>query len=179
MTRSFLAFALLIAALAPAEAQRKKEAAKSGQADTGNYKIADYGDWDVLTSGKDKQKVCFALSKPKERLPKTLTRDPAYFYISNRSGDGARNEVSILMGYPLKPGGASTITVGAASFQMQTKDKTAWLKNAAEEGQLVEAMKKGKDIVVKGTSARGNETTDRYSLTGLAQAVDRAQKECQ
>jgi hypothetical protein len=31
---------------------------------------------------------------------------------------------------------------------------------------------------VKATSLRGNLTTDTYSLTGLAGALDRVQKEC-
>lgn len=173
---------LCLAALAvtPALAQKKKkeEPKAAAQAGTGTFQIDTFGDWGVYTSGKDKQKVCYALSQPKERLPKGLTRDPAYVFISNRPGDGARNEFSIIMGFALKPTGVATATVGTVSFQMLAKDKSAWLKNAAEESQLLDAMRKGKDLIVKGTSARGNETTDRYSLGGLGQAIDRAQKEC-
>jgi len=39
-------------------------------------------------------------------------------------------------------------------------------------------MRKGQDIVVSGTSSRGTQSTDRYSLKGLSQALDRAAKEC-
>jgi invasion protein IalB len=39
-------------------------------------------------------------------------------------------------------------------------------------------MSKGQAITVSATSARGNQTTDRYSLAGFAQALDRAKKEC-
>ena len=175
-----LALTVLALAASPAFAQKKKEEPKAAAkaADTGTFQIATYGDWGVYTSGEDKQKVCYALSQPKDRLPKGLNRDPAYVFISNRPGDGARNEFSIIMGYPLKLNGIATAAVGTTTFQMLAKEKSAWLKNAAEESQLLDAMRKGKDLVVKGTSAKGNETTDRYSLGGLGQAIDRAQKEC-
>ena len=166
----------VIAFTGPALAQQKKKEAAAGPA--GTYLIASYGDWGAYTSGKDKTKVCYALSQPKDRLPKGLNRDPAYIFVSNRPGDGTRNEFSVIVGYGLKPGSPSTATVGTANFQMLTKDKSAWLRNAAEEAQLLDAMRKGKDLVIKGMSGKGNETTDRYSLSGLAQALDRAQKEC-
>ena len=39
-------------------------------------------------------------------------------------------------------------------------------------------MRKGANLVVIGTSARGTQSTDRYSLKGLAQALDRTGQEC-
>lgn len=189
---SCLLIALVAAGLAasPASAQQKKNdkaktAEKAKATDkkapagpAGTFLIASYGDWGAYTSGKDKAKVCYALSQPKERTPKGLSRDPAYLFVSNRPGDGARNEFSVIMGYPLKAGSAATLTVGSANFTMLTKDKSAWLRNAAEEPQLIEAMKKGSALTIKGTSLKGNDTTDRYSLSGIGQAIDRAQKEC-
>lgn len=175
-----LAALFVAAAAVQAQAAPKKAAAKTEakQGPGGTYLVASYGDWGAYMAGSDRSKVCYALSQPKQRLPAGLTRDPAYVFISNRPGDGARNEFSVIMGYPLKPGGASSATVGGAQFQMLTKDKSAWLKNAAEEPQLLDVMRKGSTLVVKGISAKGNETTDNYSLSGLSQAIERVQKEC-
>jgi hypothetical protein len=39
-------------------------------------------------------------------------------------------------------------------------------------------MSKAQAMIVSATSARGNKTSDRYSLAGFAQALDRAKKEC-
>jgi hypothetical protein len=39
-------------------------------------------------------------------------------------------------------------------------------------------MRKGRDLEMKSTSARGNATTDRYSLSGISQALDRVAQEC-
>lgn len=166
---------LLVAGFAaPALAQAKKQSAK----DSGTFQVATYGDWGTYVSGKDRGKVCYAMSQPKDRTPKGLQRDPAYLFISNRSGDGAKHEFSIIMGYPLKPGAAANATIGGSNFTMLTKDKSAWLKNAAEESQILDAIRKGSALVVKGTSIKGNDTTDRYSLSGAGQAIERMQKEC-
>jgi invasion protein IalB len=52
------------------------------------------------------------------------------------------------------------------------------VKNAAEEGQMIEIMRRGSDLVVKSESARGTRTTDTYSLKGIAQALDKVADEC-
>ncbi len=61
---------------------------------------------------------------------------------------------------------------------MYTQNDGAWVKNAAEEAQMVEAMRKGADLVVKSVSGHGTKTTDTYSLKGLAQAIDKVAEEC-
>ena len=43
---------------------------------------------------------------------------------------------------------------------------------------MVDAMRKGADLTVRSTSGRGTQSTDQYSLKGLAQALDRAEQEC-
>jgi invasion protein IalB len=61
---------------------------------------------------------------------------------------------------------------------MYTQNDGAWVKNPAEETRMIEAMRKGADLVVKGVSSRGTQTTDRYSLKGVSQALDRVDQEC-
>jgi len=61
---------------------------------------------------------------------------------------------------------------------MYTQNDGAWVKNAAEEAQMVEAMRKGSDLVVKSESALGTKTTDTYSLKGMAQALEKVAEEC-
>jgi hypothetical protein len=39
-------------------------------------------------------------------------------------------------------------------------------------------MRRSADVVVKGTSAKGTETTDVFSLKGLSQALDRIAQDC-
>ena len=87
--------------------------------------------------------------------------------------------MSIIIGYGFKPNSDATIELAGATYSMYTQGDGAWIKNAAEEPRLVEAMRKGSDVVVKGVSARGTATTDTYSLKGLSQALDKVGEECQ
>jgi invasion protein IalB len=89
-----------------------------------------------------------------------------------------RNEVSLIVGYPFKESSEATAEIGAAKFAMYTLKDGAWIKNVAEEARLLDAMRKGADLTVKGTSARGTQSTDQFSLKGLAQALDRTDQAC-
>ena len=126
------------------------------------------------------KKVCFALAKPKssQTNPPGRPRDPAYMFISTRPAENVRNEVSIIIGYPFKPSTDATAEIGATKFAMYTQNDGAWIKNVAEEARMIEAMRKGADLTVKGVSGRGTQSTDQFSLKGLAQALDRAEAEC-
>ncbi len=140
--------------------------------------VASYGDWGVFVAQGEKSKTCYALATPKERNPSGLSRDPAYVFIANRPGEKIRNEVSIIMGFPVKEDGAVRAETGGSGFDFVAKGTNAWIKNQAEEPRFVEALKKGSKLIVKAPSLKGHVTTDSYSLAGLAQALEKVDKEC-
>jgi hypothetical protein len=142
--------------------------------------IGQYGTWGAYTATPNGRKVCFALAKPSSSKtnPPNRPRDPAYAFVSTRPAEKVVNEVSIMIGYALKPGSESSLEVGGAAYAMYTQGDGLWIKNAAEEEQMVSAMRKSAEVTVKGTSAKGTETTDVFSLKGLAQALDRLAQDC-
>jgi len=142
--------------------------------------IGQYGTWGAYTATPNGRKVCFALAKPSSSKtnPPNRPRDPAYAFVSTRPAEKVVNEVSIMIGYALKPGSESSLEVGGSSFAMYTQGDGLWIKNAAEEEQMVSAMRKSAEATVKGISAKGTETTDVFSLKGLAQALDRLAQDC-
>lgn len=144
----------------------------------GTFELGTFGDWKAALSGQGRARVCYALASPNERLPKNLKRDPASIFVSTRVGDGAKNEVAIRLGFGAKPKEDAMLTIGNANFTLVTEGENAFLKNPAQEAQLLDAMRKGQNVLIKVTSARGNALTDRYSLKGFAQAVERMAKEC-
>lgn len=180
---SFLICLSLAMAALPAMAQTpaKKSAPKPSPKEapgpnSGPTLVSQYGDWGAYVSNT-KNKICYALSEPKDRKPK-LTRDPGYFFVSTRPGENVQNEVSVVVGFTIKEGTDASLDIGGMSFPFYAKNDSAWLKNAAEEPKLIEALRKNHDLTVKSTSARGNVTTDHYSLSGIAQALDRVAQEC-
>ena len=144
----------------------------------GSSLVASFGDWGVYTAPSGRSKICYALSQPKERLPRNLNRDPAYVFVSFRPAENVRNEVALVMGFATKDNAPSEAAIGTTSYALLTKATNAWLKNPAEEGQAIATMSKSSSLVVKAQSVRGNALTDRYSLSGFGAALERARKEC-
>jgi Invasion associated locus B (IalB) protein len=142
--------------------------------------IGQFGTWGAYTATPNGKKVCFALAKPSSSKtnPPNRPRDPAYAFVSTRPAEKVVNEVSVMIGYTLKPGSESTLEVGGATYAMYTQGDGLWIKNAAEEERMVDAMRKAPDAVIKGVSAKGTETTDTFSLKGLSQALDRLAHDC-
>ena len=142
--------------------------------------IGQFGTWGAYSATPNGKKVCFALAKPSSSKtnPPNRPRDPAYAFVSTRPAEKVVNEVSIMIGYALKPGSESSLEVGGAAYAMYTQGDGLWIKNAAEEERMVDAMRKSADVTVKGTSAKGTETTDTFSLKGLSQALDRLAQDC-
>src|SRR5512135_3711987 len=171
----------LIAAVACATAAQAQPAAKKPTNPTEQaVLLGQFGDWGAYTATPGGKKVCFALSKPTSATtdPANRPRDPGYAFVSTRPSEKVKNEVSVIVGYPQKPNHDATATIGSATYVMYTQNDGAWVKNAAEEAQMVEAMRKGADLVIKSESGRGTKTTDTYSLKGLGQALDKVAEEC-
>ncbi len=95
-----------------------------------------------------------------------------------------RNEVQTLVGYPMKPTDNSFFhqaIVDGKAYPMKSiaddpatnivDSEAAWLASTDDESGFVTALKAGTSLVVKGTSGRGTQTTDTYSLSGVTAAM--------
>ena len=156
--------------------------ATAGAASAKPQLLGEFNDWKAFKSADGGATVCYALSQPKSTDPKGVKRDPIFFIISNFPQRGAKGEPSIVIGYPFKDGSKATVDVGGASFSFVTiNDNTnggAWMVDAASEQKLIAAIRAGSAMTVKGTSRRGTNTTDKYSLSGAGAAIDRINQEC-
>jgi hypothetical protein len=196
----------LVLAAAPASAQRSRDSAKSGAASSqttkgkqaakpaaaaksaavtpaGNSKpslLGQYDAWGAYAATPNGRKVCFALAKPasSQSDPPNRGRDPAFVFVASRPADKVKEELSVVIGYSFKPSSEASLAVGPAKFAMHTQNDGAWIRQAGDETRLIEAMRKGSDLVIKGTSGRGTQTSDTFSLKGISQALDRVAQEC-
>jgi hypothetical protein len=141
--------------------------------------IAQFRDWGAFKTDTDNGQVCFVLTQPQSMEPQGVTRGDVFFYVTKRPAEGIRNEVSVITGYPYRDGSDATVEIGSESFTLITRDDGAWIRNVAEEERLIQAMRAGTTMVVRGTSQRGTDTVDRYSLLGISAALDRLARECQ
>jgi len=180
LTRSAVAFVAAAAfavsgtALAQKNGQKKKDPSEQATL------LGQFGNWGAYKADPGGKKVCFALSKPTSAVtePAGRSRDPSYAFVSTRPAEKVKNEISVIVGYPQKAGHDASAAIGTANYVLYTQNDGAWVKNAAEEPKMVNAMRKGSELVIKSESAHGTKTTDTYSLKGIGEALDKVAQEC-
>lgn len=153
-------------------------AAAQAQAPAGSRLAGTFSDWSVYTSQQGGNKVCYAVTQPKVRLPAGLNRDPAYLFVSSRPAERVRNEVSFVMGFRTRPGQDAEAAVDSRKFALVTKEANAWIKDPSQEAAVLAAFRSGSKVIVKSTSARGSSLTDEYSLSGISAALQQLSREC-
>jgi invasion protein IalB len=122
--------------------------------------------------------VCYISAQPTRTEPTGVNRDPIHFLVIHRKGLGTKNEVQTLIGYPFNANPAASATVDGRAYPMVTEGSAAWLASAGDEGGFVTALKAGTTLVVRGTSQRGTQTTDTYSLSGVTAAMNEIDRAC-
>ena len=139
--------------------------------------LVESGDWQAYTYKSADAKVCYVVSQPKSSDPKAAKRDPIFFLVTHRPGQKIRNEVSTIIGYPFKKDSKVELKIDEDGYTLFTNADGAWA-DTKDDKTVVDAMKKGKIMTVKGTSWRGTSTVDSYSLTGISNALDKIDGAC-
>jgi invasion protein IalB len=138
-----------------------------------------FNDWTAYTYKAPDTKVCYVVSQPKtSESTKKVKRDPIFFLITHMPGRKINGEVSTIIGYPFKEQTTVQVKVDDAEFELFTNGDGAWADTTAKEKKIVAAMKNSKSLSVTGTSWKGTQTTDTYSLSGISAAMDKIDSAC-
>jgi len=140
--------------------------------------IGTFGDWSAYTFMEGANKVCYMAARPKKSEGAYSQRGNIHALITHRPGEGTRNVFSYIAGYAYKPDSEVTISAAGQTFKLFTQDETAWASDAESDNRLVDSIRKGSSMVVKGVSQRGTKTTDTFGLKGSSDAHDSISREC-
>lgn len=149
----------------------------SAQAQTPSL-IGNYGDWSAYSFMEDGQKVCYMVSQPKKAEGNYSQRGDIFALVTHRPAENTKNVFSYITGYTYKDGSDVTVTLDGDNYTLFTQKDMAWTPNQDSDNRLAESIRKGSNMVVKGTSSRGTLTTDTFSLKGSGNAHDAINKEC-
>ncbi len=138
--------------------------------------LTKYGNWDTYMFTEGNDKVCYMASKVPDLKDKK--RGVAYAIITHRPSDGTKNVFSYMAGYTYKTGSNVSVDIDGQKFTLFTKDDTAWAMDGETDSKMAKAIREGKTMTIKGTSAKGTSTTDTLSLSGSTSAHDAIGKEC-
>lgn len=134
--------------------------------------------WQAYLDNAKGQKVCYLIGEPSKSEPANAKRAKVFASVTHRPHDKISNEVSFNAGYLFKEGSDAEVTVDNKKFELFTNKDTAWARDATTDKALVDALAKGKQVVMKGVSARGTATIDTYALAGFGQALGEIDKAC-
>jgi invasion protein IalB len=163
-----LAVTLAFAALAPA-------APASAQ---GIQRLGEYEDWNAYQFSEKDKPACYMASAPKKAEGNYTKRGDVFAIVTHRPAEGRRDEVSVIAGYPYKKDSWVQVQIGDKKFRLFTQDDNAWAPDKEADKALVAAMIKGQEMIITGTSARGTQTVDTYSLAGFTRAYQAINDAC-
>ncbi len=165
----------------PALCQSKspaKQPAQTQPAAVQPQRLASAQSWTAYSAPEKSGQICYIVGDPAKSEPANVKRDPVHLLVTHNTSDKTNSVISFIAGYGFKDGSPAELEIGDKKFSLFTKDDTAWARDAATDKAIVESMLKGKQAVIKGSSARGTATTDTYALAGFGQVLAEIDKAC-
>jgi Invasion associated locus B (IalB) protein len=144
----------------------------------GTSRIGGSKGWDAFAYAEKGAKVCYLVGLPEKSEPANLNRGRIDAYVTHRPAEKALNVVHFDVGYPFKPGSSAELDIDGKKYTLFTDKEAAWSADAATDKAIAEALAKGRRATLKGTSARGSNTTDTYALEGFTDALAAIDKAC-
>ncbi|TDL78479.1 hypothetical protein E2L08_10795 [Palleronia sediminis] len=138
--------------------------------------------WSVFV--EDDPKECWSVSSPTRTVNTrggqvvSVRRGDILMFVTFRPGADVEGEVSFTGGYPFADGSTVELDVGGTKFDLFTDGEWAWPASAAQDDQIVAALKRGADATLTARSSRGTQTADTFSLFGFTSALEEAQGRC-
>ncbi len=141
--------------------------------------LGTYKDWEAFTYEANNTPVCYIYSTPsKSSASKKVLRDPVYVLITHYSGRKPKGQVSTIIGYPFKDSSKARLEIDGSAYDLFTNGDSAWIGTPTQEQAVIAALKSAQSLTIIGTSWKGTETTDTYSLNGFSQAMDKIDRAC-
>lgn len=166
MRSGFLGAAVLLGQAVPVQAQNSPQLVDT-QRDWSIYKLED-------AAGR----TCYAASEPTAQDGTFSKRGSPALMVARLPGQGATEQVSVQPGYGYKKDSDVEVTIDGRRFELFTQGEHAWTRTEAEDKALIEAMRAGSKMTVRGTSTRGTYSLDTYSLLGFTAAIGAMRDAC-
>ena len=162
---------LALAAVPPPFAQAQTGSAAPRQ-------ISAHRDWSVYEVTDSRGRICYLASEPTAQSGNYSRRDPPAVLVARLPGNPPSEEVSVQPGYSYRKNSSVDLKVDGRPFKLFTDGEHAWTRTNDEDRSLIEAMKRGVSMTVRGTSIRDTYSLDTYSLNGFTAAYEAMRAAC-
>lgn len=141
--------------------------------------LGTHRDWNVYKFADGDQTICYIASEPTKQEGNYTRRGRPAVLVTRRPGSRAVDEVSVQPGYSYLDGSEVEVKVdGNGDFELFTRGEHAWTKSEEADQELIQVMKGGADMTVRGTSTKETFSLDTYSLMGFTAAYEAMTEAC-
>ncbi len=136
--------------------------------------------WRALAAGTPDNPVCYVTHQAEAVVQAGQRVGPRpMLMVSWRPAKASANVVTVFAAYRFKAGSEATLEFSPQlSFRLFTTRDTAWAATSEDDAAIVQAMRMGQTVTVRGTSEAGAAVADTFSLTGFTAAAARAIQTC-
>ena len=136
-----------------------------------------FKDWAVFTETVAGDLICYAATEAQSKSPSKVSHGDVWFYVTSWKSGKAKAQPSLKVGYDFKEGSSPKARIGRSSWTLFPASMEAFAEDS-DDPAIVAALRKGADLIVDATSARGTKVSYRFSLSGSASAIDKAADAC-
>jgi hypothetical protein len=140
--------------------------------------VGTFQDWNVYTVEDSNGRLCYAASVPRKEDGNWTRRGARALIVAKLPGAPPNEQVSVQPGYTFKKDTSAQVTVDGQRYAFFTRGEHGWANSPAEDATIIEAMKRGTELTVRGTSTRDTWSLDTYSLLGFTAAYNAMRNAC-
>ncbi len=140
--------------------------------------VGTFRDWIVYKADVDGDTICYAVTEPKEKEPGSVNHGNVFFMVSTWKSGVAKAQPSFMSGYNLRERPEPIVRIGSDKWDMFSSGVEGFVDADRDEQRLVAAMRRGSEMRLSAMSERGTATEYTFSLYGISNALDRAERSC-
>jgi hypothetical protein len=141
--------------------------------------VGSHRDWNVYKFQDGDQTICYIASEPKKQEGNYTRRGSPAVLVTRRPGARVVYEVSVQPGYTYQDGSDVEVQIDRNNkFLLFTRGEHAWAPRETDDKALINAMRRGTDMTVRGTSSKSTYSLDTYSLLGFTAAYEAMGEAC-
>ena len=140
-----------------------------------------FGQWAAFRDPKVPRCYAIAAAEPATRSSSAARgggQNAAYADVATWTKRGVRSQVHFRLSRALHASPRLSLTIGSQRFELTGGGVDAWASGRAGDATIVAAMRSAPRMSVSAVDAAGRRFTDRYSLDGVATAMDAATVGC-
>ena len=146
-------------------------------ADAAPTAMARYDDWSVFTETVNGETICYAATEATDKAPKAGDHGDVWFFVMNSNTGQATAQPSLKVGYELRADLPARASIGRAGWTLYGVGNSAFAQDR-DDPRLVSALRRGSELRVEAVSALNARMSYHFSLSGSADAIDRASALC-